>query len=160
MHSPSTKVSEESLHEGYEVSDIHTGVISGCLVALAIIMISALFAIIIIMRGFDDGRAPMNDSEPSPLQTRDSFAPDAPHLQQNPVADKRAFIANMNKNVEAYGWVSQEAGQERVHIPVSRAMALLAEGKVPYRQQPQVALESPDASAPATQPEGAPIAAQ
>jgi hypothetical protein len=85
MHSPSTQVSEESLHEGYEVSDIHTGVISGCLVALAIIMISALFAIIIIIRGFDGGRAPLNNTEASPLQAHDVFAPGAPQLQQDPV---------------------------------------------------------------------------
>jgi hypothetical protein len=160
MHSPSTQVSEESLHEGYEVSDIHTGVISGCLVALAIIMISALFAIIIIIRGFDGGRAPLNNTEASPLQAHDVFAPGAPQLQQDPVADKRAFVGAMKAKVESYGWVSQEPGQERAHIPVSRAIELLATGKVPYRQQPQVALEAPAPSAPATQPEGAPVAAQ
>lgn len=160
MHSPSTQVSEESMHEGYEVSDIHTGVISGCLAALAVIMISALFTIIIVIRGFDDSRPALNQSEKSPVRSVDSFAPGSPPLQQDPVADKRAFVSEMLHKTEMYGWVSQDPGQERVQIPVSRAMELLAEGKVPYRQKPQVALETPVSPAPATQPEGAPAAAQ
>jgi hypothetical protein len=159
MHSPSNNVSEESLHEGYEVSDMNTGVISGCFVALAVITIASLFAIIIIMRGFDQSRPPMNAAEASPVQTDTVFAEGAPPLQMDPVADRKALTAEAEGHLHSYGHVSQEPGMERVHIPIERAIELVGSGAVPYRQAPTIALEENAAAAEAA-PQGDAPAAQ
>lgn len=161
MHSPNTQVSEESLHDGYEVSDMNTGVISGCFVGLTVVTVASLFAVIILMRGFDQSRPPMNTTERSPLAVQEAFAPGAPPLQQDPVADAKRFVAGAEKHLHGYGHVSREPGLERVHIPIERAMELVASGAVPYRQAPTVALEDNAGAADAAEtPQGDATAAE
>ena len=50
--------------------------------------------------------------------------PPAPRLQEHPIADLDALRARENAQLGGYGWVDEKAG--RVHIPIERAMELVA----------------------------------
>ena len=131
MHNP-----KDSINEGYEVTDMNVRIISLFIVGLFVLLFGAVGAIIMVMRGFEESRPALNTDPASPLATADAQIPDAPHLQQYPVEDRKIINAENDAQVNGYGIVSQEQGMERAHIPVSRAMELVADGKAPYRQTP------------------------
>ncbi|MBI2423857.1 MAG: hypothetical protein HYV27_13585 [Candidatus Hydrogenedentes bacterium] len=144
---------EESIKAGYEVTDLNAKLIVIFLAALAFLIAGSVFVIIIFQRGFDKSRLPMNLNEASPVAVTPppvvvpGFAPLAPGteegtalLQQDPVAERKKYFAESHAHLAGQGFVSQEAGAERVHIPIETAMALVAEAKVPYRQVPVTAL--------------------
>lgn len=49
---------------------------------------------------------------------------EGPALQQDPATDLYALHARQAERLKSYGWIDREAG--RVHIPIDRAMTLLA----------------------------------
>ena len=51
--------------------------------------------------------------------------PPAPRLQTDPLADLRALRAEEDARLTSYGWVDRDDGL--VHIPIGRAVDLLAE---------------------------------
>jgi len=136
MHHEAPRQPEKSLREGYEVTDMNTTVIKYFLVGLFVLLFGAVGAIIMVMRGFEESRPPLNPEAASPLATAGIQIPDKPHLQQDPVGDRIAINAANDAQVNGYGVISGEAGMERAHIPVSLAMERVAGGKAPYRQEP------------------------
>ena len=52
-----------------------------------------------------------------------------PRLQSDPVADRSLLVATQEQRLNSYGWVDQNAGV--VHIPIERAIDLLAQRGVP-----------------------------
>jgi hypothetical protein len=54
-----------------------------------------------------------------------SPVPPAPRLQVDETADRAAIEGAAEARLEGYGWTDRAAG--RAHIPIERAMALLAE---------------------------------
>jgi hypothetical protein len=57
---------------------------------------------------------------PSPI-------PPEPRLEVNPTEDFQTFRQQQQNILNSYGWASREDG--RVHIPIERAMELVAEGR-------------------------------
>ena len=103
-------------------------------------------------------RQPLDTTPASSLATAGVQVPTEPHLQGDPVADRIKIDEQNQHQVASFGIVSEEPGMERVHIPVDRAMSLLAEGKVPYRQPapaPAVAVAPEDPFAEPGAPAGA-----
>lgn len=143
MHNPAPQNSEASIKEGYEVSDMHARIIVTSLIGLLVLMFGACIVIVMIIRGFNQSRQPLDTTPASDLATAGVQVPVEPHLQGDPVADRIKIDEQNQHQVASFGVLSEEPGMERVHIPVDRAMALVAEGKVPYRQTPQVAVETP-----------------
>lgn len=135
MHNAAPHNSEASIKEGYEVSDMNTRIIVVSLIGLLALMWGACVIIVGVIKGFNESRGPMDTTPASALATPGVQIPEEPHLQGINVIDDRIKIDEANQlHVSTYGVVSQEPGMERVRIPVDRAMTLLAEGKVPYRQ--------------------------
>lgn len=130
---------KDSIKEGYEVTDMNVRIITFFLIGLFVLMFGAAGTILIVMRGFDESRAALNTEVASPLANASQQIPAEPHLQMFPVNDRIAINKANDTQVNSYGQVSSDQGMERVHIPVDRAMALVAEGKAPYRQQPVAA---------------------
>jgi hypothetical protein len=64
---------------------------------------------------------------PSPVASALPAAPPEPRLQTAPALDLRALRAAEDARLGSYGWVDRAAGI--VHIPIERAMELIAEGK-------------------------------
>ena len=61
---------------------------------------------------------------PSSAVERTALTPPEPRLQQNPVADLRAYNRRMDQVLGTYGWIDRKTGT--VRIPISAAMARLA----------------------------------
>lgn len=135
MHHDNPAHPELSIKEGYEVSDMNTRIIVISLIGLLVLMWGACVVIVMVIRGFNESRGPLDATAASVLATPGVQIPEAPHLQGTNAIQDRIDIDKANQlNVTSYGIVSQEPGMERVRIPVDRAMTLLAEGKAPYRQ--------------------------
>ncbi len=152
MHNAAPQNSEASIKEGYEVSDMHARIIVTSFIALMVLMFGACIVIVMIIRGFNQSRQPLNTTPASNLVTPGVQVPVEPHLQGDPVADRIKIDEQNQHQIATFGVVSEEPGMERVHIPVERAMSLVAEGKVPYRQTPQIAAAAPAAPAAPAQP--------
>ncbi len=56
----------------------------------------------------------------------------APRLQPDPPADLNKFREREEQILNSYGWVDQKAGT--VHIPIERAIDMLANSGLPVRQ--------------------------
>jgi hypothetical protein len=135
MHDP-----KDSIKEGYEVTDMNIRLILISLAGLALMTITGFITIIIVMRGFEESRGPLNTGKASPLAAADSQRPpEGPILQQDPVADKVVVLEAAFAQLGSYGVVSDTPGHERMHIPIHRAVELVGEGTVPYRQAPVTA---------------------
>ena len=145
MHHDNPAHPERSIKDGYEITDMNSRIIVISLIGLLVLMWGACVVIVMVVRGFNESRPSLNTAAASSLATPGIQTPDEPHLQGfNVVVDDRKRIDAENLvKVTSYGVVSEEAGMERVRIPVERSMALLAEGKVPYRQVPVMASETP-----------------
>ncbi len=136
MHNP-----QDSIKEGYEVTDMNTRVITFFLIGLFVLLFGAVGAIIIVMRGFEESRPSLNREQASPLAEAGMQVPDKPHLQGDPVADREAIVKANVDQVNSYGRLSEDPEMPRVHIPIEVAMERVAAG-VAYRQAPSVAQDS------------------
>jgi hypothetical protein len=131
---------------GHELSDASLG----SLVRFAIFLaaITFFFAMLVVgLYKFLDareiaekaGRYPLAEGVMRPLPPR-------PRLQTYPFDDIKELRKEENKILDHYAWVDQNAGV--VRIPIERAIDVLAEKGLPYRQ--------PEPGQPA--PSGAPAA--
>jgi hypothetical protein len=77
--------------------------------------------------------------------------PPAPRLQTYPFDDVKAFRKQEAELLEHYTWVDKNAGT--VRIPVSRAMELLAERGLPYREAVSSGTEAASSGAKAPPPQ-------
>jgi hypothetical protein len=66
-----------------------------------------------------------------------------PRLQPDPVADLNKFRAREEEILNSYGWVDRANG--KVHIPIERAIDLVAQVGLPVRPSSPTASPSPDA---------------
>jgi len=138
MHDP-----QASKKAGYEVSDMKTLIIVFFVAALFVLMVGGVVAALFVLRGFDRSQTP--EVPPSALASEVRQVPEEPHLQQDPVAEKDAILAEAEARLNSYGLVSDNPQMKRAHIPIDRAMELVATGQVPYRQEPQSAAIDHDA---------------
>jgi hypothetical protein len=58
----------------------------------------------------------------------------APQLQPDPVADLNKFRAAVDERLNTYGWVEQKGGV--LHIPIERAIDVVAQQGLPTRPPP------------------------
>ncbi len=136
---------QRSLKEGYELSDINIRVVFIFLTSVALLTFLGIMAALIVLRGLE-ARPSINPIEVSPLAASQVAAGfDAPKIQGNPRLERDLAIATAEARLHSYGMVSLEPEMERAHIPIDRAMELVASGKVPYRQPVTVALEEEEA---------------
>ena len=64
-----------------------------------------------------------------PAAVEPSSLPPEPRLQSSPTADLRAMRGREAKELNGYGWVDRPAGV--IHIPIDRAMRLVADRGLP-----------------------------
>jgi len=79
--------------------------------------------------------------------------PPAPRLQVNPDRDIETLRAAEHEQLTSYGWVDRRAGV--AHIPIMRAMELLADGRSPIAAVPDPE-PAPDPAPPSALPSGLP----
>ena len=131
---------KDSVQEGYEVTDMNTKVIVWFLVGLFAMLFGSVAVILMVLRGFEASRPALNTDTLSSLAKPDMQLPPKPYVQDDPVADRIAIKKANADHANGFGMVNEEAEIKVVHIPVDRAMEILASGNVPYRQTPKTAL--------------------
>ena len=115
---------------GHELSDLSPKGISLFAVALLALMIVTLLACYGMLIWFGRGAA-RYAAAPSPM----AAAPEpalGPRLEVEPGRALKAMREREEKQLHSYGWLDQEEGI--VHIPIERAMELLADKGLPARQ--------------------------
>jgi len=124
----------------HETSDISARGVYGFLIGLAIV---ALIVHVLLWGMFRYLRAGSVERDPDPnpmVSGRANLPPQAeaigdfpePRLQPNPRADMQKFRMQELQRLNSYGWVDQNSGV--VHIPIDRAISILAERGLPVRQ--------------------------
>lgn len=158
MHTtPSKPVSPESLHDGYEVSDLKASLIVVVLAVVGLMGAAAFPIILWLVTHWDQTRSPYDVTPKSIVSMPLDQVPPTPHLQQWPRRDAQQHATDFNEYLNTYGIVAESDGMKTAHIPVEHAIDLVAEGKVAYRQQPVIATTAPAATeAPAAAPVAAP----
>jgi hypothetical protein len=152
MHDPHHHHHTPDASAGYEATDMNTRLIIIVFCGLMVLMSIGLTGGMLVIRGFDESRTPMNTQPASPFATPQAQIPTGPLLQNDPITDRRKIIAEAEAQLNSYGWISQQPGQMRAHIPIETALQNLADGKVPYRQKPVAALQTPPATTTTPQP--------
>jgi hypothetical protein len=101
----------------HERTDIHIRRVAAAAAMIAGgVVLAAAIAWLVSGRGGAD-RNGANGAAPAAIE--------APRLQSEPRAELAAFLREKRERLDGYGWVDAPTG--RVHIPIDRAMRLLAE---------------------------------
>lgn len=114
---------------GHEVRDV----LFRPILITGIVLFGTLFVVMAITLGlfsWNANRLTRSDAGLPPLAVVDQTPPE-PRLQPSNNADLIAMYAENDELLGSYGWVNQQQG--RVHIPVERAMELLAQRGLPVR---------------------------
>lgn len=98
---------------------------------LVIMAASAIIGMIYLERWWAGPAGP--EADPSPFADSRGRLPNAPLLQPDPQIDMDKLREIEDKQVNSYGWIDRDRGV--VHIPVDRAMDLLLQEGLPYREE-------------------------
>jgi hypothetical protein len=106
-------------------------------VLVLLLCVVSMGLVVVLFRGFDK-RAERKDERTlaaAGTERRSDAPPPVPRLQVYPVAHWRDFQAAERRRLETYGWMDRSSGA--VHIPIERAMELVAaRGVGPLPQAP------------------------
>ena len=115
-------------HEEKDVNALAVGLFG---VSLAVLCIAAVILLIGLFRYFRNQEAARQVPVEAPAAEVRGL-PAEPHLQEHPVQDLKRMRAEEDQILGTYGWVDRETGI--VRVPIGRAMELLAQRNLPFRQ--------------------------
>ena len=141
------QIDEHNQNTGFEHEDWSSGTVYAFLIGLAIVCV-AVFFILRGMYAYLDARSEAHQPPQNPLvaaqpevrnvprremqeQIKTTF-PD-PRLEENERQELTQFRESEEDTLNSYGWVDQPAGV--VHIPIQRAMELIAQRGLPVRPE-------------------------
>jgi hypothetical protein len=116
----------EVRHEVRDVNAWAVGKFGIALVLLCIASLAILFGVFRYLMADVGGKLPEKELNVDARQL-----PVEPRLQRSPILDLQRFKAAEDQILTGYGWVDQQKGV--VHIPVDRAMDILAQRGLPSR---------------------------
>ena len=114
---------------GYETSDADPKPVVWFGVALAAMLVVTIAAMAWMFDYFTAREKQLDTSGSSLADTRE--IPKAPQLQVTPASDLTQLRAREQARLDGYGWVDRQQGL--VHIPIERAMEMLAARSPPVR---------------------------
>jgi hypothetical protein len=118
----------------HEKSDAIAAPIFRFVVGLAVFVAAAMVVVTILFSYFTE-RATILDTSQSPLaKEAPPVAASGPQLQPNPPVDLEKLHHDEDALLTTYGWVDQREGL--VHIPIERAIELMAERGLPASSNP------------------------
>ena len=117
----------------HEKTDASTRPVFQLIVGLAV-FVAAAMVVMAILFGYFTERETAFDTSSSPLAKEAAMAASGPQLQPNPHVDLEKLRLDENAYLTSYGWVDQREGL--VHIPIERAIELMAERGLPARSGP------------------------
>ena len=119
---------------GHETSDAEIGPLIRFAIFLAVLT-AFVAALVVGLYKYLDAREVAEKAGHYPLAVGVLRPlPPPPRLQTYPFDDIKELRKNENKVLEHYTWVDKNAGV--VRIPIERAMEVIAEKGLPYRQEP------------------------
>jgi len=100
---------------------------------LAALGLASVMVLLVLWGMFSYFRAKSAERGPLPGPRMYTSPPGVPQprLQPNPVADYDAYHGSGQAALHSYGWVDQKAGI--AHIPIDKAMDLVAERGLPWK---------------------------
>lgn len=120
----------------HELTDAQASPIVKFLLVLVIVSISVA-GLMVVFYNFLEGREAREKTARYPLAAGvERPLPPPPRLQTYPFEDIKDLRQEQDRLIERYQWVDKSAGV--VRIPVERAIEVLAERGLPYRQQAAV----------------------
>src|SRR5579871_4499374 len=133
---------------GHEQRDTGVGLIAASAGGLAIVVL----AVFLLMWGtfnlLKNDQA-KNDVSQYPMG-RTTQIPPEPRLQEHPWEELQQLHAREQKVLSGYGWQDQKNGV--LHIPIDRAIDLVAQKGLPYQQEGQPAAPAKTGAKPAVKP--------
>ena len=117
----------KELHEDTDLDVRGVLINTGVLVALCAV---TFWAITLVMDYFVREEKVMDQQRLS-LRFSGDAPPPPPVLQADPAAETREVVEAAGDRLESYGWVDRE--KKKAHIPIERAIAILAEKGLPER---------------------------
>jgi len=128
----------------HEESDVNVFAIGRFAFALAAVIAVCMF----LLFGFFNFLINRNGGERPKASdfSRNGQLPPQPRLEERPALELKAFRDAEDHELNSYGWVDQKNGV--VHIPIDRAIDLLAQRGLPSRQQKGPQTAASDVSVP------------
>lgn len=152
MHTTNKPVNPESLHDGYEVTDVNVGIILLMLGVVGLLGAVSFPIVLWLVAHWDSTGRPAYETTPkSPVAQPLDQVPPVPHLQNFPRQDADVYLDASTQHLSTYGIIAEAEGVKTAHIPIDKAIDIIAAGQAPYRQAPSVATTAP-AAAPAPAP--------
>lgn len=130
---------------GHETSDAEIGPLLKFAVFLTVVVV-VVSVLTIGLYNYLDARELAEKAPRYPLSTAQRPLPPAPRLQTHPFMDVQQLRREEQRFLNRYTWVDRGAGV--VRIPVDRAIEVLAERGLPYREAQTGNVEQPEAGTP------------
>jgi hypothetical protein len=128
-HAPTA---EETVAAGHELTDAEAGPVLRFLAFLAVVIVGVA-AIVIVFYNYLESREAREKPARYPMAAGSARPlPPPPRLQTYPFQDVKDLRQEERRLLETYEWVDKNAGV--VRIPIERAIEVLAERGLPYRQ--------------------------
>ncbi len=102
--------------------------------ALVVLGLVVHFALGLMMNGFSDREKNLATRRPELYRDQEGQFP-APNLQRNDAYDMAKLREEEDAAISSYGWVDSKAGV--AHIPIRRALEILAERGLPKPKPPE-----------------------
>jgi len=123
-------VEQEMKEAGYEQRDASVPLVTWFALGLLACAVVIHFAVAGLYKLFE-AQNPSPDV-PSRIAFHAKMVAPAPQLQDDPQTDLADFQSKEAKQLNSYGWIDRKAGI--AHIPISRAMDLIAQRGLPTRR--------------------------
>jgi hypothetical protein len=133
---PSTP-SEESLRDGHELTDARPALVATMAVALFVMIIVVMAALSWMKSSLD-----ANHEAAIPVQRSMESFKNGPHAMTSIEDDWQAIDTETRAHLTGYGWV--DAAHSVAHIPIERAMSLIATQGLPARAASPPPFPPPD----------------
>ncbi len=138
--------------------DVRTILATGGWLAVTIVvsMVLMWFLIVVLKRWEARADLPASPALQQALEERTSLEPPGPRLQPSPAselvpeAELTAYLEEQQRALDGYGWVSKEGGV--AHIPIARAIEILAAQGLPAPRPTAEVVAFPPAAEPAAVP--------
>jgi hypothetical protein len=134
---------------GHEPDDLRIRSIVALAVALAGVIMAVLAALALLMGNFTEKE---HTAKAMALPRFSDLAPafPPPRLQADPAAEWIRLKSAADEQLKSYGWIDRQAGI--AHIPIDRAIAIIAKSGIPPSELPRPGAETPDAKVEALKP--------
>jgi hypothetical protein len=123
-------VQPQTLHEFHENTDLD---LRGVLINTGVLMgiCAVTFWVISLVMGYFQAEENALDRDRLSLRFSKDVPPPGPVLQPHPEVETHEIVAQAKARLESYGW--NDAEKKSAHIPIDRAISILAEKGLPER---------------------------